>query len=146
MSIGIRITLVVLGIFAALFGLQIAASESGEVVVVTTNDAGSGASHSTRVWVVDHDAHAWIRAGAPGAAWFKRLTGSPTIQVRRGAITQTYIAVPEPGARAMINALYAAKYGWADGLVGIMVDHRASVPIRLDPVPPAQSPSPPRPD
>ena len=40
MSIGLRITLVVLGIFAALFGLQFAASESGEVVVVTTNDAG----------------------------------------------------------------------------------------------------------
>ena len=136
MKIGVRVTLVVVAIFAGLLALQVTASESGEVVVVTTTDAGTNNAHSTRLWVVDHDQHAWIRAGSPTASWLKRLTATPTVLVRRGAATQTYNAVPLPEMRATINALYATKYGWADRLVGIMLDHRASVPVRLDPVAP----------
>ncbi len=45
------------------------ASESGEVVVLTTADGAT-----TRLWVVDHDGSAWLRSGAPGRPGFNGST------------------------------------------------------------------------
>ena len=132
MKVGIRVMLVVIAIFVALFGLQMAASESGEVVVVTTTDPATHQPKETRLWVVDHDHHAWIRAGSPASGWYKRLSATPTINVKRSNVAETYTAVPLVAMRDTINALYATKYGWADKLVGAMMNRSASVPIRLD--------------
>ena len=50
----------VVGTYALMFG----ASESGEVVVLTTTD-DTGTAHSTRIWVVDVDGKQWLRSGSP---------------------------------------------------------------------------------
>jgi len=116
-----------------LFGLQIVASESGEVVVLRT--FAGGASDETRLWIVDEAGTSWLRAGSPEAGWYQRLRENPDVEVDRGGQRFEYRAFPvEGGPRvAHVNALMFEKYGWAEQVIGLMVDRSASVAIRLDP-------------
>jgi hypothetical protein len=122
--------LVVFGLFA--FAAQMIAAEQGEVVVVTTHDAAGGAEE-TRLWVVDADGQAWLRAGTPRAGWYQRLIASPDVEVVRGPTTIKARAVPVPDARDRVNALMQEKYGTADSVIGMMVDRSGAIAIRLDP-------------
>ena len=54
------------------FGLIMLASESGEVVVLESQD-DQGEVQSTRLWVVDHDGSMWLRAGDDQSGWYQRL-------------------------------------------------------------------------
>jgi hypothetical protein len=85
-----------------LFGVEGYASERGEVVVLHTHDA-SGAAQDTRLWVVDHDGSAWLRAGGPESGWYRRVAADPAISVTRGATEVRYRATAVPGQRAVIN-------------------------------------------
>ena len=127
--VGAAIVLAVL-----VFGLQMLASESGEVVVVRTFDA-SGGSHETRLWIVDDHGTAWLRAGQPEASWYQRVRANPDIQVERGGDLYEYRAFPIEGGPTVshVNNLMFAKYGWAEQVIGIMIDRSRSVAIRLDP-------------
>lgn len=113
-----------------LFGLQLVASESGEVVVVTTR--GSNAeSISTRLWVVDLNGVAWLRSGSTKSAWYQRLLKNPEVEVRRGEETFTALSVAHEDRRQDINELMAAKYGWADQFIGLLFGRDTSIPIEL---------------
>jgi len=111
---------------------QFVASESGEVVVLTTTDA-AGTSHQTRVWVVDHAGTTWLRAGAEMQAWYGRLLQHPEVEVERGEDRERYTAVPQPGDRKLINDLMRDKYGWADQLIGALFGRDDAIPILLNP-------------
>lgn len=116
------------------FGVQIAASETGEVVVVHT--AGiDGTDHATRLWVVEHDGHLWLRAGGGArSGWFERLQANPRLALERNGVRRTYLANPEPAQAATINALMLEKYGWRDEVVAALAGARdGAVPIRLVP-------------
>lgn len=115
-------------------GLMIVASESGEVVTLHTYDAGGG-SHSTRVWIVDDAGVSWLRAGQPTSSWYQRILENPEIEVVRGGESHDYTAFPIEGGPTVdhVDALMSRKYGWADGLIGAMVDRSHAVAIRLDP-------------
>ena len=108
------------------------ASESGEVVVLTTRDADLK-PHQTRLWVVDHDGHAWLRAGGDVQSWYRRLVERPGVEVERGGTTSSFTAVPAPASRDLVNALMLDKYGWADQWIGLLFGRDGAVPIRLDP-------------
>jgi hypothetical protein len=123
---------VVLGLAVLWFAIEEVAAESGEVVVVRTVDEG-GASHETRLWVVDDAGSAWIRAGNPAAGWFARLRSKPEIEVVRADRTLAVWAVPALEVQQRINALMAEKYGWADAYIGFFFDRDDATPIRLDP-------------
>jgi len=120
------------GLVALLLVVQIVASETGEVVVLTTTDA-AGTPQETRLWVVDHDGAAWLRAGSQGAGWFGRLSADPDVQVERGGRTSRYHATSVPESTAEINRLMAEKYGWADAYIGLILSRQHSLAIRLDP-------------
>lgn len=113
-------------------------SESGEVVVLETSNA-DGSARRTRLWIVDADGHAWLRAGQPGSPWLANLLARPEVSLERGDATARYRAVPvsDAAALARLHALMAEKYGLADRVTGLMRDASASTPIRLDPLPPA---------
>ena len=117
-------------LFVAAFVLQIIASESGEVVVITTQDA-TGVASETRLWVVDHDGSAWLRSGSAQSGWYQRLIVNPQINVQRG--DASFIAVAEPivDAQDTINDLMNDKYGWADDYIGTLYGRGGAVPIRL---------------
>ena len=122
--------LVVFALFA--FAAQMIAAEQGEVVVVTTHDA-AGDGEDTRLWIVDTDGAAWLRAGTPRAGWYQRLVAVPDIEVVRDGKTIQARAVPVPDMRERVNGLMHEKYGTADSVIGMMVDRSGSIAIRLDP-------------
>ena len=122
---------VVVGLFLFLAISQLIASESGEVVVLTTLDA-LGKSHETRVWIVEHEGHSWLRAGAEIQGWYQRLAVKPAIEVLRGEVTTPHNAVPVAEKRDVINGLMLEKYGWADEYIGVLFGRDDAIPIRLE--------------
>jgi len=131
-----RIVLRVLGLLLALIvvvvGLELIASESGEVVVLQTNDP-AGKPKETRLWVVDEGGKQWLRAGDPQSSWLLDIQRDPIVQVEREGQKAIYSAVPDATSRDRINPLFAEKYGWADAYIAALFGRDDATPIRLDP-------------
>ena len=126
--LGSLLTLVV-----AFGALQFAASERVEVVELhTLNDQGEQVS--TRLWVVDHDGHPYLR-GDTGSGWFNRVQASETISVTRNGETMTFSHQVRNENLDTINRLMREKYTWSDQLISLMSgDNRAqSNAIELTP-------------
>lgn len=118
----------------AIVAIGIFGAENGEVVVLYTTGA-NGASHTTRLWIVDDADGAWLRAGHDGSSWFRDLEARPDVEVERGGETLAVHAVPsrDPADLARITALTATKYGWAANLYTMVGGRRVAIPVRLDP-------------
>jgi hypothetical protein len=131
-----RIVLRTLGGIVALlflvFGLEMIAAESGEVVVLETRDA-SGQPKQTRLWMVDAEGKQWLRAGNPNSTWLLNIQNDPAVEVERAGRRAAYSAVPVEALRDRINPLFAEKYGWADAYIGALFGRDDTTPIRLDP-------------
>ena len=125
-----KILLVIVGLFAALMIAQLVASESGEVVVVSTNNADGGVE-TTRLWVVDHEGSQWLRSGSPMAGWYQRMTASPEIQIERAGITYAATVQPDVAKRDVINSLMREKYGWADQFIELMFGRDDAIAIEV---------------
>lgn len=134
MKLLIRILGVLAAIVVVVVGAQIIASETGEVVELHT--LANSESHTTRLWVVDHEDRQWLRSGGGAAAgWLARLEQEPRVELTRGGSRGRYQAVVVPDKVSQINALMAAKYGWRDQVVGAFVpDRSTALAIRLDPL------------
>ena len=134
MRIAIRVVLGLAGVIVALFALVMVAAETPEVVALHTTGA-DGASHTTRLWIVDDADGAWLRAGNEGSSWFRDLEARPNVEIERGGETLAVRAVPsrDPADRARINALTATKYGWAESLYAMVGGGNVAIPIRLEP-------------
>ena len=115
------------------FGVEQYAAESGEVVVLTTQDA-DGNPMETRLWIVDHDGFQYLRAGAEGSGWYQRLVADTEIEVVRNGDGAVYIAVPDSAMTETVNLLMADKYGWADSYIGTIFPRDDAIAIRLEPV------------
>jgi len=83
--------------------------------------------------VVEDAGHLWLRAGDPGSGWLQRLEARPDVRLEREGRPAAFRATLAPGRRDRINALMAAKYGWADRLIGLLRAADGVVPVRLDP-------------
>jgi len=128
-----RIATLAILLMIGLFALQWAASETtGEVVVLTTTDA-AGANHETRLWIVDYNSNAWLRAGSEGASWFQRLQVNSTVSLTRNGESKRYVAIPAPEASKTINDLLSAKYNWGDKVIGKLIDRSAAIAVKLEP-------------
>jgi len=123
--------LVVLGGVAFVTAVFAASELGGEVVTLTTADE-RGVEYQTSLWVVDHRGQAWLRAGSTDAGWYQRLREDPQVRLERNGEVEKYEAVPVPDQTQRINELMAAKYGWADRIVGLVGDEKASMAVRLD--------------
>jgi hypothetical protein len=128
-----------LGIAAAitvcLFGLvTLAALEGPEVVVVHTRDP-SGAAHTTRTWIADHDGFAWIEAANPEREFYRDIGANPDVEVERQGMARRFHAVPlaNPVGHQLIRRLLAEKYGFADCWIGLLADTSRSLAVRLEP-------------
>lgn len=124
--------LVLVGLFVADLVLQIVAAESGEVVVLSTQDAEG--SHETRLWVVEHDDDLWLRSSSTSRGWHQRLEADPTVTVQRGNVSLPFRARAEVDRRAAINDLMRRKYGWADEYFDMRSGHDDAIPLRLIPI------------
>ncbi|MBW2280716.1 MAG: nitroreductase family deazaflavin-dependent oxidoreductase [Deltaproteobacteria bacterium] len=126
----------VIGLFVLLSLGQLAASESGEVLVLETLDA-TGEPHETRIWVVDDAGAFWVRGG-DDSGWVQRLLANPEVRAERAGQKSSFLAVPDrdAAARYRVNALMREKYGFADGFIAVTLgdsDREGALPIRLDP-------------
>ena len=124
------------GIFLALIltvvGLQIAASERVEVVELHTIDE-TGEEVVTRLWVVDHDGHAYLR-GETDSGWFTRLQATDTISLTRGDEIGDFTHTLKNKHIDTINELMRGKYTWGDRVIEIAIGSRAeSNAIELTP-------------
>ncbi len=113
-------------------GLQLA-SETGEVVVLTTTDE-TGAPVETRLWVVELDGYQYLRSGDPGSGWYTRLLANPTVKVVRDGKEATYTAVPSPELQTQVNDLMQEKYGLSDAYISTLLGRGDAIPVRLEPV------------
>ena len=127
--------LVLLAVIALFVGSILVASEQGEEIVTLTTFEADGSAAETRLWVVESEGAAWLRAGVPTSGWLLRIEQSPVVEVERAGRKGRYRAVPvrEPGARDRIHALMRAKYGLADRWISLIRDSAGSVAVRLEP-------------
>ena len=108
---------VLLALAAAFGALQYAASERVEVVELhTVNEQGEQVT--TRLWIVDHDGHPYLR-GETGSGWFTRLRASDTVTLTRAGNTLPYSQQVRNENRVAINQLMREKYTWGDQLVSL---------------------------
>jgi hypothetical protein len=133
MSLASRLLIGLMVLAVAYFGLQVLASEGGEVVVLHSGEGD--AAVSTRLWVVDHAGAMWLRSGGgAGSGWFRRLADDPHVRLERGSGARRYLATPVPAMTPQINALMREKYGWRDRIISLTVGGREdAVAIRLVP-------------
>ena len=120
MRLALKIVGIIVGLFVLVTLVQVAASESGEVVVVTSKDT-NGEDQETRLWVVDHEGSAWLRSGSEDSGWVQRLLANPSVTVKRGDTAYNATAVADKAAATTINRLVNEKYGWADDFIGLTV-------------------------
>ena len=113
-------------------GLQVA-SETGEIVVLTTTDE-NGAPAETRLWVVELDGYQYLRSGDPGSGWYNRLLANPKVEVVRNGQKASYNAVPAPELQTQVNDLMQEKYGLSDAYISAVLGRGDAIPIRLEPV------------
>ena len=111
--------------------LQGIASETGEVVVLTTVEQASGDAATTRLWVVEHDGTLWLRGDAQSGWTQRALSQNVPLQLERDGITKTYTVASEPAQVSVVNELMRQKYGWRDQLISVMAPREASVALRL---------------
>lgn len=129
----LRILGSIVALFVLVIGVQVIASESGEVVVVTINGA-QGNAQEVRLWVVDHEGEAWLRAGSPQAGWYEGITTQPEVGIVRGENSFSVVVQADVSSRAVVNDLMAKKYGWADQYISFLFGRDNAVPLRLKPL------------
>ena len=134
MGLLLRIITLLAALMIGISAIQMLASESGEVVVLTSYDE-FGEGHRTRLWVVEYNGSQWLRSGGPVTTWYGRLQANPYVRVSRGDRSFEAVAHPEPDEKIAINQLMLDKYGWADRWIGLLFPRDGVVPIRLEVIP-----------
>lgn len=126
----IRIAIGVASVLAVLGGMLFGLSEAGEVVVLTSVD-DVGATHETRLWVLDHEGDVYLRAGDADSRWFARVRSRPLVLLERGGELRRARLDPVPGKTPEVNAAMALKYGFADLFIGSIMPRDRAVAIRV---------------
>ena len=107
--------------FLVLIVSQMVASETGEVVVLTSQSAEG--EQETRLWVVDLDGVQYLRA-SPDSGWYQRLVAEPEAKLERDGTTLAYRAEAQLQHRDAVNDLMQAKYGWRDTYIDMLIGGR----------------------
>jgi hypothetical protein len=109
------------------------AGERTEVVELRTYDA-EGASHDTKMWIVDHDGKPYVRIGRPGRGWGERLKANPKVDLTRAGVTspRAAVIVADADTVSAVAREFSDKYGWVDWWYGVVVRKNPET-VRLDP-------------
>ncbi len=129
----LAITGALFGLFALLIAGFFVAAESDEVVVLALPDGSQ-----QRLWVVDHNGHAWLRRG-DGKGWITRIQDQPTLEVTRAGVSKSFrFELITAGAdRDRVNDLTLQKYGLAEQyLRALGLDPKQATAVKLIPVSP----------
>ena len=134
MRMVVKLIAALFALVVVIFVLQGIASETGEVVVLTTQDQTTSESVTTRLWVVDHDGAMWLR-GDIQSGWSQRALAQPApVQLERDNVSYTLSVAAQPAQVELVNQLMRQKYGWRDQLISLMAPREDSVALRLSAV------------
>lgn len=126
------VLILIVGAVVLAMGAMFLASEwSGEVVRMRSFDA-EGRGHDTRLWIVDHDDHPYLR-GRPDSGWYGRVAAAPEIELERDGEVRRYRAVPSERMRGPVNQLMLDKYGVGEQMIAVFRNMDEVMPLRLDP-------------
>lgn len=134
MRMVVKLIAALFALVVVIFVLQGIASETGEVVVLTTQDQTTSEPVTTRLWVVDHDGAMWLR-GDIQSGWSQRVLAQPApVQLERDNVSYTLSVAAQPAQVELVNQLMRQKYGWRDQLISLMAPREDSVALRLSAV------------
>ena len=131
MRVVIKLVAALFALVVVIFVVQGIASETGEVVVLTTQDQTTNEPVTTRLWVVDHEGAMWLR-GDMQSGWSQRALAQPEpVQLERANVVYTLVVTAQPAQVTLVNQLMRQKYGWRDQLISVMAPREDSVALRL---------------
>ena len=134
MRMVVKLIAALFALVVVIFVLQGIASETGEVVVLTTQDQTTSEPVTTRLWVVDHDGAMWLR-GDIQSGWSQRALAQPApVQLERDNVSYTLSVAAQPAQVELVNQLMRQKYEWRDQLISLMAPREDSVALRLSAV------------
>ena len=131
MKIVLYLIAALLAVAVLIFTSQLVASETGEVVVLTSE--GPDGPQETRLWVVDLNGVQYLRA-SPESGWYQRLVAEPEAMLERAGEQRAYRAEARLELEAEVNGLMHEKYGWRDAYINLLLGGRDdAVPVALIP-------------
>ena len=101
---------IILGLIVVVLATQMITSELGSEVVELHTLDNMGQSHTTRLWIVDHDGIAYLRAGMASSGWLLRGQQNDSVELTRNDVTQSYAFEPREEMRETVNKLLLEKY------------------------------------
>jgi hypothetical protein len=143
----VRIAAIALGIYVAL-GLMIDAAighfqpQSGSTAVLRTFDE-RGTPRDTVLALHEDAGTLWVESGHWFRGWYHRAVANPEVELIRGGQAAPYRAVPLEDAQtvAHVKQLMGKGEGAGYWIGRAMLLFAPIKPVRLDPRPPAASPS-----
>jgi len=116
------------------------ALESDGVVVAETIRP-DGTVRSTHVWFVEDGSGLWLEAGTPANGWYRDILSNPELTLTIDGEARRFVAEPrqdrsgdtasDANGHDFIRARIRDKYGFRDRWVGLLVDTRESIAVRL---------------
>lgn len=103
---------IILGLIVVVLATQMITSELGSEVVELHTLDNMDQSHTTRLWIVDHDGIAYLRAGMASSGWLLRGQQNDSVELTRNDVTQSYAFEPREEMRETVNKLLLEKYTW----------------------------------
>ena len=129
-----RVAIYAIGMLVGAFVVGALLIDEGEVVTLTSRDAG-GRSYETQLWIVQVEGASYLRANSPHSDWLARARLAPAVELERGDAVGHWRLVPEsdPELRRRVNRAMAEKYRLSDRLLVQLFDSAEMVPLRLEP-------------
>jgi len=94
---------IVLGLLIIVLATQMLTSELGSEIVELHTLDDTGQSHTTRLWIVDHEGIPYLRAGMASSGWLLRALSNNAVEMTRNGVTGSYNFEPREQMRDTIN-------------------------------------------
>lgn len=123
---------IILGLLIIVLATQMLTSELGSEIVELHTLDDSGQSHTTRLWIVDHEGTPYLRAGMASSGWLLRALRNSSVEVTRNGVTGSYTFEPREQMRDTANQLLLEKYNWGFRYISFTMQNAdTAIPVAL---------------
>lgn len=123
---------IILGLVIIILATQMLTSELGSEIVELHTLDDTGKSHTTRLWIVDHEGIPYLRAGMASSGWLLRALPNNAVEMTRNGVTESYTFEPREQMRDTINQLLLEKYTWGFRYISFtMQNSDSAIPVAM---------------
>jgi len=123
---------IILGLVIIVLATQMLTSELGSEIVELHTLDDTGQSHTTRLWIVDHEGIPYLRAGMASSGWLLRALSNNAVEMTRNGVTGSYTFEPREQMRDTINQLLLEKYTWGFRYISFtMQNSDSAIPLAM---------------